>query len=326
MLSMKFFLPYEPPPEERKSSSAKSPPVKSPQQGSPTSPSLPPSKKGSPTGLVPITRDMPTFMKKMWAKQNFELSNDSAERVQNAFRGMQARIRVRKMKELRDLIFKLTYYAAIPLLGPMLLYSLLMAFRCSLPIFPLPADGWWFYGWSGGCEALPNWWVPSKPATTWRQKISCCDRQQVSVPIPRGAEYHDLVALQWFEGGKRYISYRKIDELSIFREPTVTFNVPWTLAGHAWPGGRERAVCAPSPLRDCQYGDTPYIEMAAVEMSCQAKNGQCHAPVQWSWGEESFTIPKHSHAPDDDDGDGVLGEEGEEVQDVTMMANGRNIM
>lgn len=46
MLSMKFFLPYEPPPEERKSSSAKSPPVKSPQQGSPTSPSLPPSKKG----------------------------------------------------------------------------------------------------------------------------------------------------------------------------------------------------------------------------------------------------------------------------------------
>ena len=50
------------------------------------------------------------------------------------------------------------------------------------------------------------------------------------------------------------------------------------------------------PDRYCQFGYTPYVEMAAISVACGSLDGQCHAPMAWSFGNTSFTMPMHSHA------------------------------
>jgi hypothetical protein len=178
-------------------------------------------------------------------------------------------------------IVSFVVYFVTPILLLLLLWALFMSIRCSLPMYPLPVV----------CEAWPDGWVPSEPGTTWRQKIDCCDGQKVNIPIPFGASPHALVALHWFEGGQRFISYERLGHAAslggmLFARRSVTFAVPWNLVG---VGG-----CMPKPERSCQYGRTPYIEMAAVNVQCSAADGQCHAPIRWSWGELSFTIPRHT--------------------------------
>ena len=332
MKPMKMFLPPSlsypetPSPQPKCSSalsSASSPQSKPRSPSSPQPTGSPPQPAGSsPPSLFPTANVTNGVLKRFMTRQNYALSSQSAQAVQNAFRGMRARIRVRKIKEFRDLVLKWMLYFVLPVGGSWLLYSSYMALRCSLPFFPLPADGLVVFGWRGGCEALPNWWVPSNISTTWRQRIECCDGQQMRLPIPRGAEFHDLIALQWFDQGKRYISYQKLDEPVFLRAPEAEFNLPWSVVGR--PGEHGPVPCMPNPLRDCQYGDTKYVEMAAVQLSCDAPDGQCHASIPWSFGAHTFTMPTHSHAPDDEDGDG-LHDEGEGSQDITMAAS-RNIM
>lgn len=177
-------------------------------------------------------------------------------------------------------IVSFVVYVVTPILLLLLTWAVGMSVRCSLPIYPLPVT----------CEAWPDLLVPSQPGTTWRQKIECCDEQRVTIPIPFGASPHAMVALHWFEGGKRFISYERLDGL-LFAPRQVTFALPWNVVG---PGG-----CLPKPERDCQYGDTPAIEMAAVSIRCSAENrdageGDCHARIAWSFGEHSFTIPRRT--------------------------------
>ena len=149
-----------------------------------------------------------------------------------------------------------------------------MSFRCSLPLYPLPVV----------CEAWPDFWIPSAPGSTWAQKIDCCEDQRLSVPVPMGAREHTLVAVHWFEHGQRFISYHRLELGFLGLMPRqVTFTMPWDVVG--------RGGCLPKPHRSCQYGDTPFVEMAAVSISCSALDGQCHAPVDWSFGPLSFTLP-----------------------------------
>ena len=105
------------------------------------------------------------------------------------------------------------------------------------------------------------------------------------------------------------------------------FTLPWQLVG---AGG-----CLPKPYRSCQYGHTPFVEMAAVQVACPAADEWlaaheensfvmeveeelfdlgvekeptpppadpatmpvCHATVEWSWGTETITLPRDRYGP-----------------------------
>ena len=107
----------------------------------------------------------------------------------------------------------------------------------------------------------------------------------------------------------------------------MSFALPWQLVGHNG--------CLPKPYRSCQYGDTPYVEMAAVQVTCPEADAflraheenallmeieeelsqlgveeeptpppidpadmpVCHATVEWSWGGETLTLPADAYGP-----------------------------
>ena len=188
--------------------------------------------------------------------------------------------------------------------------------RC-FGFYPLPLT----CAWSGANA------VAAQNAATnhWRQPIKCCDYQVLTLTIPRGAEFHDLVGVQWWQHGQRFASYQRLQHKSrvLGGSLQLQFNMPWDLVG---PGG-----CYPKDYRSCQYGSIPYVEMAAVQVHCPAadqwisqhegpalleeieaefgiddadKSGavkpadpsaQCHGQVEWSWGPATFTMPRDAH-------------------------------
>lgn len=230
----------------------------------------------SPPGGNPLSGKMARYL----AQKRGELNEDSATKVQNAFRGVKARIDVGKRLQWNRCCVKMLVFVVIPTALAVSLYLLLMTIRCIVPVFPYPIE----------CEAM--WKSAPAASSTWRQAIKCCDDQQVSIALPRGAEYHDLVALQWWSDNKRYISYTRLEGL---RDKQATFAVPWNLVGK---GG-----CLPKPTRTCQYGAKVEIEIAAVHLECDhhidaMEDGECNAPIEWSWGAVPFTVPRDSKRVD----------------------------
>ena len=130
---------------------------------------------------------------------------------------------------------------------------------------------------------------PLAPASArpkvWRQAIDCCHDRKVTLPVPISARRNDLIGVQWYERFHRYVAYAELrgDELQM-RLP-----IAWNLAG---PGG-----CTPREDRDCQYGNTPFIEMVAIQLNCERSGKACHTfEVPFSWGNQSFTNPTHHNA------------------------------
>lgn len=168
----------------------------------------------------------------------------------------------------------------------------------------------------------------------WRQRVECCDLQILTLPVPSGAEFLDVVGVQWRRNSVRSISFQRLLHAGrlLGGDRTLSFGMPWDVVG---PNG-----CLPNPHRSCQYGDTKYVEMAAVQVSCPeadawlraheanylveeleeelaliggevtAETQQlqraarelstmplCHTVVEWSWGNESLTLPRDAHGP-----------------------------
>ena len=215
-------------------------------------------------------------VRRMLNKAMGEQRQESATKMQGRFRSLLARREVREKSAWKKFFYRFVQFVLIPCTAIATAYGLFLTIRCHVPILPLPSE----------CEIFFRDHVPS---TTWRQKINCCDDHKVRIPIPLGAEFHDMVAMQWYEpgGGKRFISYHHLDGQNEFE---VSFALPWKLVG---AGG-----CLPRPERSCQFGNTPYVEMAAVQMSCEAEDKECFASIPWSWGAVPFTIPRHSRAGD----------------------------
>ena len=152
------------------------------------------------------------------------------------------------------------------------------------------------------------------PPSNWRQAIDCCTDQRVTIPVPHAAKPKDLVGVQWFEQGRRSVSYELLSDSRSFSKRTVSFELPWTLVGHNHLDGaapcmpkaralqiRPQDPAAPSrvslsrrlilhspsilgearhlqPDRYCQYGYTPYVEMAAISVACEGSlDGQVDA-------------------------------------------------
>ena len=110
------------------------------------------------------------------------------------------------------------------------------------------------------------------PPSNWRQAIECCTDQvsecsphaiehtqsstqskthtrgrlplqRVTIPVPHAARPDDLVGVQWYEQGRRSVSYERLVDSRSFEKRTVSFELPWTLVGHNHLDGS--APCMP---------------------------------------------------------------------------------
>lgn len=138
----------------------------------------------------------------------------------------------------------------------------------------------------------------------WRSRVDCCHGQVVTIhDLPlRAATIHDFVGLQWYEGSPatRFVSYRRLTrEEASTSSSSVSFPVGWNLEGRAWSdeahAGGNSIPCMPRADRDCQYGDTPLIEVAALQFNVDlAAGGGAQTDsyeVPWSWGKASLRPP-----------------------------------
>ena len=48
------------------------------------------------------------------------------------------------------------------------------------------------------------------PSSHWRQAIACCDYQRLSLPVPSGAEFLDVVGVLWTLNGQRSVSFQRL--------------------------------------------------------------------------------------------------------------------